>query len=910
MDDPPDGLWETGAEIAQSVALNAGLRRPKRRARRVGVLRGAALLAAQMHPLFDLATGSAFDPDAAAVDEPDDDTDEVESEAPEDAGAWPDPAELLRRLTRGVDCLTHVERVQARRATPAQWPEWVPTQLRDVLRARGVKRPWSHQADAASRAHAGQHVVVSTGTASGKSLAYHLPVMADLSVDPRATALYIAPTKALAADQLRSVEAIAPPDVRAAVFDGDTPWDEREWVRTFSRFVLTNPDMVHRGILPRHANWSTFLRRLRYVVIDECHTYRGVFGSHVSQVVRRLRRVCARYGASPVFVLASATIGDPAATASRLTGLDVVAVTDDGSPRGGVTFALWDPPFLQVGPFDATFDDTNVTDVTDGTDDTDGTARHVDSGSGDASVVGPSRVRVSTLRQTADLLADSIAHGARTLAFVRSRRGAEVVATMTRRALDESVPALATRVAAYRAGYLREDRRRLEQALLAGDLLGLASTNALELGVDLVGVDAVMLAGYPGTLASLWQQAGRAGRGARDALCVLVARDDPLDTYLVHHPEALFGRPVEATVLDPSNPYVLGPHLCCAAAELPLTDEDIALFGDVASASIERLVAAGLLRRRPTGVYWAGEGRPDVDLRGCGGPPISIVEESTGRLLGTVDASGAHAQVHTGAVYLHQGDSYVVDALDLDDGVALVHAEEPDWTTHARDITSMTVESVRNVVDAGPVGMFLGTVDVTNQVVSYQRRRIVTGEVIDTRPLDLPARQLRTTAVWWTISPTALAAVGVDPADVPGALHAAEHAAIGLLPLVATCDRWDIGGLSTALHADTGAPTVFVYDGHPGGAGFAERAYHVAADWLRATREAIASCGCEHGCPSCVQSPKCGNGNEPLSKPGAVRVLDAVLTALEQTELERSRDAATNLDAADADRAATAGARD
>jgi DEAD/DEAH box helicase domain-containing protein len=772
-------------------------------------------------------------------------------------GSAPDPHDLLARLTRGADCLTHVQHVPPRPGRTAGWPDWVPADLRTALRTRRVDRLWTHQAAAADLARAGRHVVISTGTASGKSLAYHLPVLTALAEDPRATALYFAPTKALAADQLRAVSAIASPDVRAAVYDGDTPWEEREWVRTFSRFVLTNPDMVHRGVLPRHGNWSTFLRRLRFVVIDECHTYRGVFGSHVAQVIRRLRRVCARYGASPVFLLASATVGDPAGTASRLIGLDVEAVTDDGSPRGGVTFALWEPPFLPIGH-----------------------AVDADRGGADDSFGSRPEIRMSTLRQTADLLTDAVVNGARTLAFVRSRRGAEVVATMSRRALAEAVPDLAGRVAAYRAGYLREERRSLERALLDGELLGLASTNALELGVDLVGVDAVVLAGYPGTLASMWQQAGRAGRGARDALCVLVARDDPLDTYLIHHPEALFGRPVEATVLDPSNPYVLGPHLCCAAAEMPLTEADLQLFGDTASDTLARLVETGFLRRRPTGWYWAAEGRPEVDLRGSGGAPIAIVEESTGRLLGTVDGGASHVQVHTGAVHLHQGESYVVDALDLDDCVALVHAEEPDWSTHARDITSLTVESVRHIVAAGPVGLFLGTVDVTNQVVSYQRRRIATGEIIDTRPLDLPARQLRTTAVWWTISPEALATAGVDPADVPGALHAAEHAAIGLLPLVATCDRWDIGGLSTALHADTEAPTIFVYDGHPGGAGFSERAYHVAASWLQATRDAIDSCGCEHGCPSCVQSPKCGNGNEPLSKDGAVRALDAVLAAL------------------------------
>jgi DEAD/DEAH box helicase domain-containing protein len=759
-----------------------------------------------------------------------------------------DPAGLLDRLTArgGDECLKHVERVPARPGRTVAWPDWVPGELRQRLRERGIPALWSHQESAATLAYSSTHVVVSTGTGSGKSLAYQLPVLAGLLTDPRATALYLAPTKALAADQLRALDALSPDGIRPAVYDGDTPREEREWVRAHSRLVLTNPDMVHRGVLPRHDTWSGYLRRLRYVVIDECHTYRGVFGSHVAHVLRRLRRVCARYGSAPVFILASATAGDPAATASRLVGMPVTAVTEDGSPRGAVTFALWEPPLLPgLVPGDAT------------------------------------PVRRSALREAADLLADSMIHGARTLAFVRSRRGAEVVATTARRVLAESVPELADRVAAYRAGYLREERREIERALLDGELLGLASTNALELGVDLVGLDAVVLTGYPGTLASLWQQAGRAGRAGREALCVLVARDDPLDTYLVHHPAALFGRPVEATVLDPANPYVLAPHLCCAAKELPLTPADLELFGGpVAVSTVDSLTEAGALRRRPSGWYWTAQERPDVDLRGTGRGPVAIVEATTGRLLGTVDASSAHVQVHSGAVHLHQGKAYVVDDLDLEDGVALVHAEEPDWSTHPRDVTNLSVVSVESYVDAGPVGVFLGTVDVTSQVVSYQRRRIATGEVIDTRPLDLPPRQLRTTAVWWTISPGALESAGVDWPVVPGALHAAEHASIGLLPLVATCDRWDIGGLSTAMHPDTDAPTVFVYDGHPGGAGFAERAYHAAREWLSATREAIASCPCESGCPSCVQSPKCGNGNDPLAKPEAVRVLDAILTAL------------------------------
>src|SRR5256714_3482226 len=761
-----------------------------------------------------------------------------------------DPARLLDRLTaRGAEgCLTHVQRVPARVGRTVPWPDWVPSELRELLAARGITAPWGHQEAAATLAHSGTHVVVSTGTGSGKSLAYQLPVLASLLADPRATALYLAPTKALAADQLRGLDALAPGGVRPAVYDGDTSREEREWVRAHSRLVLTNPDMLHRSILPRHDTWSGYLRRLRYVVVDECHTYRGVFGSHVAHVLRRLRGAGARSGGAPFSIRPAAPAGDPATAAGRLVGLPVTPVTEDGWPRGAATFALWEPPLLPG----------------------------LGEGAGDAAPI-----RRSALREAAALLADAIVHGARTLAFVRSRRGAEVVATMARRVLAESVPELADRVAAYRAGYLREERREIERALLSGELLGLASTNALELGVDLVGLDAVVLTGYPGTLASMWQQAGRAGRAGRESLCVLVARDDPLDSYLVHHPVALFERPVEATVLDPGNPYVLGPHLCCAAAELPLTPADLELFGGaVAQSTVNTLVTGGALRRRPSGWYWTAKERPDVDLRGTGGGPVAIVESATGRLLGTVDAGSAHVQVHSGAVHLHQGRSYVVDELDLEDGVALVHAEEPDWSTHPRDVTNVSVVSVDSYVDAGPVGLFLGTVEVTGQVVSYQRRRIGTGEILDTRPLDLPPRQLRTTAVWWTISPGALASAGVDWPVVPGALPAADHASIGLLPLGATCDRWDIGGLSTAMHPDTDAPTVFVYDGHPGGAGFAERAYHAAGDWLRATRETIASCACETGCPSCVQSPKCGNGNDPLAKAEAVRVLDALLAAV------------------------------
>ncbi|CAA9344199.1 MAG: ATP-dependent helicase [uncultured Frankineae bacterium] len=789
------------------------------------------------------------------------------------------PESLLARLlldSSRSERVTHVEHVPARSGRRADWPAWADPLLVERLRGTGIERPWEHQVQAAELAHGGSSVVLATGTASGKSLAYLLPVLTALLADDRAGALYLSPTKALATDQLRAVRALNLMAVRAATYDGDTPWDERDWVRRHGRLVLTNPDMLHRGILPRHGDWASFLRQLRYVVVDECHTYRGVFGSHVALVLRRLRRVCARYGAHPVFVLASATARDPEVAASRLTGLPVVPVTDDASPRGSTEFALWEPP-LQLGgaPSRAAGGVAGRGAVGDP-----GGVASAGGGPGGSGEHG-APVRRSATAETADLLADLVVEGARTIAFVRSRRGAESVALSARRALHEAAPPLVERVAAYRAGYLPEERRLLEKRLQSGDLLGVAATNALELGLDVSGLDAVVLTGWPGTVASVWQQAGRAGRAGQGALAVFVARDDPLDTYLVHHPQALFGRPVEATVLDPGNPYVLGPQLCCAAVELPLTEADLPLFGDPEAVRLllGDLVRRGTLRARPKGWFWTSGDRPEVDIRGTGGPPVRLVEAGTGRLLGTVDAAASHTQAHTGAVYLHQGESWVVDHLDLEESVALVHAEEPEHTTSAREVTDIAiVESLRTAA-YDQVELVFGTVDVTHQVVSYLKKRVGSGEVLGEEPLDLPPRQLRTRAVWYTVDLARLEAAGIGWADVPGAAHAAEHAAIGLLPLFATCDRWDIGGVSTALHPDTGTCTVFVYDGHPGGAGFAEQGWVRGADWLRATREAIAACECPSGCPSCVQSPKCGNGNEPLDKARAVTFLDVVLAS-------------------------------
>ncbi len=747
----------------------------------------------------------------------------------------------------GESPLRHVEQVPERHQLSDDWPFWVPDEVIASFGAAGISAPWPHQVETADHAWAGRPVVIATGTASGKSLAYQMPMLSVVLTENRSRVLYLSPTKALAADQLRAVSSLGLAGVRAATLDGDTPIEERDWVRQHANVVLSNPDMLHRAVLPQHARWASFLRRLRFVVIDECHYYRGMFGSHVSLVLRRLRRLCAAYGSTPVFVLASATSADPGASASRLVGLQVSVVDQDLAPRGSRTFALWEPPLTALR--------------------------------GENSAP----VRRAAGSEAARLLADLVIQGARTLVFVRSRRGAELTALAAKRHLEEAgAHDLVPRVAAYRAGFLAEERRAVEASLSSGELLGVASTNALELGVDITGLDAVVLAGFPGTLASLWQQAGRAGRRGQDALVVFVARDDPLDTYLVHHPEAVFSRPVEATVTDPTNPYVLGPQLCCAAAELALTTADVELFGGSAATPIlGELVSRGLLRRRPAGWFWTERNWPSADIRGAGGQPVTVVEQSSGILLGTVDFSTAPATVHPGAVYLHQGRAFVVDSLDLEHGAALVHLEDPDWTTSAREITDIVVASVDESTLLDGVSVHFGSVEVSNQVISYQRRRL-TGEVIDETPLDMPLNRLVTKAVWYTLDELLCSDAGLDRMDLPGALHAAEHAAIGLLPLFATCDRWDIGGVSTALHADTGRPTVFVYDGHPGGAGFAAHGHAVLIAWLTATRQAIAACECTAGCPSCVQSPKCGNGNNPLDKDGALTVLRLVVSALDR----------------------------
>jgi DEAD/DEAH box helicase domain-containing protein len=763
------------------------------------------------------------------------------------------PADLVLRHGAQSGRLIHVEYMAGREGRRVTWPSWAPAAVTEGFSRLGVPAPWAHQAAMAEQARAGRDVIIATGTASGKSLGYLLPALT--AVLEAGTVLYLAPTRALAADQLRAVSELGIPGVRAAVLDGDTPAAQRDWARSHANYLLSTPDMLHQTLLPRHARWTGFYRRLRYVVVDECHSYRGVFGSHVAQVLRRLHRIAAHHieaaaggpgsttAAGPAFLLASATVSDPAGCARLLTGRPAAAVTENAAPRGPVTFGLWEPPLTR----------------------------------GDSAADAP--VRRSATAEAASLLADLVAGQVPVLAFTRSRRGAEGVALAARRALREAgAAAESERVAAYRSGYLREDRRALEEALRTGAITGLATTTALELGVDITGLDAVLIVGWPGTRAALWQQAGRAGRAGRPAVVVLIARDDPLDTYLVHHPEALLHSPVEATVLDPDNPYVLAPHLCAAAAELPLTEADLATFGPGSSEITGALTRRGMLRRRGGALYWTSRGRPrQTGLRGTGTRPVKIVELPTGRLVGTVDEPSSHLLVHAGAVYPHQGEMYLVEELDLAGGVALVRPADPGYATAARQVTSIEITRALRGESWQDATVHFGDVQVRRQVTGYVRRSARTNRPLGQVPLSLPPQTLRTRAVWWTISARQRRHLLDRGVDLAGAAHAAEHASIGLLPLFAACDRWDVGGVSADEHPATGQLTVFVYDGHDGGAGFAERGFQAARDWLSATADAIRSCACQTGCPSCIQSPKCGNGNEPLSKLGALPLLDGLL---------------------------------
>jgi len=727
--------------------------------------------------------------------------------------------------------LAHVELVPAREARFAPLPEGLHPRVRDALAGQGIESLYGHQAEAWEAAARGEHFVVTTGTASGKTLAFNLPVLDALAREPKQRALYLYPTKALAQDQLRALGSFRLPKLRAAIYDGDTPADRRWQVRKWANLILSNPDMLHVGMLPHHDRWGDVLSNLAYVIVDEAHVYRGVFGSHVANVLRRLRRLARVYGADPQFLLASATIANPGELGTRLLGIELRVIGDDAAPRAERTVALWNPP---------------LTDEELG-------------------------LRASALGEASKLMADLVERGLRTLCFAKSRRAAELIHRFTADRLgDDSL------LSPYRAGYTPAQRREIERRLLEGELLGVSATNALELGIDIGLLDCVISVGFPGTVASLRQQWGRAGRRGH-GLAVLVASEDALDQYFMRQPRALLARRVEAAILDHENPRVLDGHVRAAAFEAPLDDRDREVLGD---AALERAAALPELRRTDAGYVWAGRDYPaaHVSLRSTGPESFTVVDATSGAVLGIVEQERAFSTVHEGAIYLHLGESYRVRALDLESRHAVVEPFRGGYYTQAKvETTTAIVEPYRNERKLG-LDLSFGSVVVTDQVVGYQKKSIQTQESIELVALDLPETEFATEAVWFLPEPWMLEGIEREP-RLLGSLHAAEHSLIALLPLWAMCDRWDIGGLSTNIHFQTGRPTIFVYDGHSGGVGITERGFEIFEGWAGDTAKLLHGCPCDHGCPSCVQSPKCGNLNEPLDKAGALRLLERMLSA-------------------------------
>jgi len=740
---------------------------------------------------------------------------------------WDD---LLGSVGEGEE-LAHLATEPAREARTAQLPSSLQPAVLEALARRGIRDLYAHQAEAYEAAGRGGNVIVTTGTASGKTLAFNLPVLDTLAADRHARALYLYPTKALAQDQARSLGDLAVAGIRAAIYDGDTPTERRRQIRGWAKLVLTNPDMLHIGVLPRHDLWGDFLHNLRFVVVDEAHVYRGVFGSHVANVLRRLRRLARIYGAEPQFLFASATIANAGELARALTGQEAAVVEDDAAPRAERTIALWNPPLL------------------------------------DAEL----GLRASTLGEASRLLAGLVGRGLRTICFAKSRKSAELIHSFASDRLDA---ATAARLAPYRAGYTPQQRREIERRLVEGDLLGVTSTDALELGIDIGDLDCAISVGFPGTVASLRQQWGRAGRRGH-GLAILVASEDALDQYFMREPPALLERRVEAAILDHANPRVLDGHVAAAAFEAPVDEGDVATLGPEA---LERAPHVPELRHTPRGWVWAGKDAPAarVPLRSTSPDAFLVVDASTGDVLGLAERERAYTTVHEGAVYLHLGRQYLVRELDLHSRRALVEPFDGDWYTQAKKETQTSIEEPLRVERRLGLELSFGRVSVTEQVVAYQKKATADGSTLETVPLDLPPTTFDTEAVWFVPRPHQLEGLEAMPLLL-SSLHAAEHSLIALLPLWAMCDRWDIGGLSTNLHLDTGAPTVFVYDGHAGGVGIAQRGFEQFEGWVGDTARLLEGCPCERGCPSCVQSPKCGNLNEFLDKAGALTLLQRML---------------------------------
>jgi DEAD/DEAH box helicase domain-containing protein len=743
-----------------------------------------------------------------------------------------EPWEALLDLGRTDERLVHEDLYGSRPARLVEIPTELSWTVAQALEQAGIEHLYVHQAEALHKAIDGP-TIVTTGTASGKSLCFQLPTLEVLTSDPGARALYIYPTKALAQDQARSLARFGlHKQIRPAIYDGDTPRAERSAIRKRSNLVITNPDMLHVGILPHHAAWGDLFANLAFVVVDEAHVYRGVFGSHVGNVLRRLRRAAAIHGTEPRFLLTSATIANPLELAETLTGLAPFHLVDnDAAPRAERRIAMWNPPLLDA-----------------------------ELGS-----------RASALYEAAEVFSELIAKGARTICFMKSRKGIELILRHSR---DRLPPELAERIAPYRGGYTPAQRHEIQSRLTSGDLLGVVATDALELGIDIGELDAAVCVTFPGTVASLRQMWGRAGRRGR-GLAVYIAGEDALDQFFCRHPTEFLRRPVEAAILDPDSPEIYAEHLLCAANEAPLSASDEPILGSQWERHARVLTAAGMLRERATGfVPKRADDYPAarVALRSASPDSFVLIDADSGEVLGTIEASRAYNTVHDGAVYLHMGRSYLVAQLDLDSRRAVLHRFDGDYFTQAKRESMTYIERLQQRRITNGVTLSYGTVVYSETVLGYQRKGLQDHAVIDFQGLDLPTTEFPTRALWYELDDL-IAAEPFPPVVLLGALHALEHGQIAVLPLIAMCDRWDIGGLSTNAHPQTGGPTIFIYDGHPGGVGITQRGYEQFERLVADARRLIGECQCRSGCPSCVQSPKCGNLNEPLHKAGALELL-------------------------------------
>lgn len=737
-----------------------------------------------------------------------------------------------------ADQIVHIEELPEQRAHYLEPQARMHTALAERLTSLGLVQLYVHQALAYDAAMRGEDLVVVTGTSSGKTLCYNLPALQHILSEPDVRGLYLFPTKALAQDQLGKLVALAPADVRVSTYDGDTPRAQRSAIRRSAHILLTNPDMLHVGILPGHENWTKFLKTLRVIVIDEMHTYRGVFGSHVGNVVRRLLRLCEWHRNRPQIIGCSATIGNPTELFRKLTGRNGTLIDDDGAPKSKRTFIFWNPPFVDA------------------------------------------ETRAGGNGTTAEIVATLTQAGAKTLAFCRARVSTELVLRQTRQRLERSDGDPAW-VESYRAGYTPKERRAIEQALFKGKLRGLVATNAMELGVDVGDLDAVVMNGYPGSVASFWQQAGRAGRGKRPGLAIMVAHDDPLEQFLLRDPELLLRQTVESVALNPGNESILAQQLRCAAHERPLAVAELQEFGDNALSVAESLDASGELCYQTGAFYYPSHEPPasGVNIRSAGGASVILMVD--GEQLGSMERWRALQNAHEGAVYLHRGQSYVVESLELDRGIAKVRADNVPYYTQPilQSVIEQMVElSEPEDLSGGPdFAARLTGIRVTDSVIGYKVKSSDGERVLAVHDLELPSEVFESLAVRFdlpnTWEGTKIQDDLAEGAAYIAALHGAEHALMAVAPLIAGCDRSDLGSAWYSVSPDTLRPCLFVFDRTPGGVGLAERLMNDRIEWVGAASRLLRGCPCALGCPACLLSTRCEANNEMLDKWGAIELL-------------------------------------